>query len=100
MASLRVDLQEGFADDEVTVKINGSESLHRTGVTTKRMLGLATSSEIEVPDDGPVTVKVEIPTRHLSKSLLLSVSDSRHLGVSIQNGEIKFIVSEKAFGYA
>jgi hypothetical protein len=100
MFRLRVDLQEGFADDEVDLRINGREALHKQGVTTKRMLGLATSAEIEVPEDGPVTVQVEVPTKHLSKSILLSVADSPHLGISILNGEIKFIVSRKAFGYA
>ena len=100
MSRLRVDLQEGFADDDVEIRINGRDSFHKQGVTTKRMLGLAASSEIEVPDNEPVKVEVEVPTKHLSKSILLSVADSPHLGVSILNGEIKFIVSRKAFGYA
>jgi hypothetical protein len=100
MSRLRIDLQEGFADDEVEIRINGREALHKQGVTTKRMLGLATSVEIEVPEDRPVTVQVEVPTKHLSKSILLSVADSPHLGISILNGEIKLIVSRKAFGYA
>lgn len=99
MSRLRVDLQEGFAGDDVDIRINGRESLHKEGVTTKRMLGLATSSEIEVPD-GPVNVEVEVPTKHLSKTISLESSESSHLGVSIQEGEIKLIVSQKPFGYA
>ena len=99
MSRLRVDLQEGFAGDDVDIKINGRESLHKKGVTTKRALGLATSSEIEVPD-GPVSVEIEVPTKQLSKTISLEGAESSHLGVSIQDGEIKIIVSSKRFGYA
>lgn len=99
MSRLRVDLQEGFAADDVDIRINGLESLHKEGVTTKRMLGLATSSEIEVPD-GPVNVEIEVPTKRLSKAISLESSESSHLGVSIQDGEIKLTVSRKPFGYA
>ena len=99
MSRLRVDLQEGFAGDDVDIRINGRESLHKEGVTTKRVLGLATSSEIEVPD-GPVSVEIEVPTKQLSKTISLEGAESSHLGVSIQDGEIKVIVSSKRFGYA
>jgi len=99
MSKLRIDLQEGFAADDVDIRINGRESLHKEGVTTKRVLGLATSSEIEVPD-GPVNVEIEVPTKQLSKTISLEHAESSHLGVSIQDGEIKVIVSPKRFGYA
>lgn len=99
MPKLRVDFQEGFAADEVDIRINGRDSLNKKGVTTKRMLGLATSSEVEVPD-GPIKVEIEVLTKNLSKTILLNSPDSAHLGVSIQGGEIKFIVSRKPFGYA
>jgi hypothetical protein len=100
MAKLRVDFQEGFADDEVEIKINGQESLHREGVTTKRMLGLASSSEIQVPSNQTVDVEIELPKKHLSKSISLPPSESVFLGVSVRDGEIKFTVSQKSFGYA
>jgi hypothetical protein len=99
MSKLRVDFQEGFAADEVEIRINGHDSFHKEGVTTRRMLGLATSSEIEVPD-GPVDIEIEVPTRRLSKTISLKSSESAHLGVSIQGGELKLMVSQKPFGYA
>ena len=100
MARLRVDFQEGFADDEVDVRVNGQESLHREGVTTKRMLGLASTSEIEVPADQPVDVEIKLPKKHLSKTISLPPSESIYLGVSVSDGELQFTVSPKAFGYA
>lgn len=99
MSKLRVDFQEGFAADEVDIKVNGRDSFHKEGVTTRRMIGLATSSEVEVPD-GPLKVEIEVPTKNLSKKILLNSPDSAHLGVSIQGGELKLIVSRKPFGYA
>lgn len=99
MSKLRVDFQDGFAADEVDIRINGRNSFHKKGVTTKRMLGLATSSEVEVPD-GPVKVEIKVPTKHLSKTISLESSESAHLGVSIQGGELKFMISQKPFGYA
>jgi len=100
MARLRVDFQEGFAEDEVDVRINGRESLHREGVTTKRMLGLAMTSEVEVPADQTVDVEIELPKKHLSKTISLPPSESVYLGVSVSKGELQFTVSPKAFGYA
>ena len=100
MATLRVDFQEGFAGDEVDVRINGEESLHRDGVTTKRMLGLASTSEIKVPADKTINVEIELPKKHLSKTISLPASESVYLGVSVRDGELQFTVSPKAFGYA
>ena len=99
MTKLRVDLQEGFTGDAVDVSVNGHESLRKEGVTTKRMLGLATSSEIDVPD-GTVTIEIKVPTKNLSKTISLETSASQYLGFSIEDGEIEHIVSKKPFGYA
>lgn len=99
MSKLRVDLQEGFTGDAVDVSVNGQESLRKEGVTTKRLLGVATSSEIDVPD-GTITIEIKIPTKNLSKIISLETPDSRYLGVSIEDGKIEHIVSKRPFGYA
>jgi len=99
MSKLRVDLQEGFTDDEVYLHVNGVPSLRKQGVTTKRFLGLATSSEIEVPE-GTVNIEIKIPTKNLAKTISLNASGSDYLGVSVGDGKIQHIVSQKPFGYA
>jgi hypothetical protein len=81
------------------VRVNGQVSLHKEGVKTRQMLGLAASSEIEIPE-GPVNVEIIVPTKNISKTISLQASESPHLGVSICNGEIEYIKSKKPFGYA
>ena len=99
MSKLCVDFQEGFAHDEVHVRVNGQEQLKKTGVTTNRLLGIASSEEIEVPN-GRITVDIQIPTKNLSKTIPLEISGSDYLGVSIENGKIEHIASRTPFGYA
>jgi hypothetical protein len=99
MFKLRVDLQEGFTGDAVNVKVNGRDALSKNGVTTKRMLGLATSSEIEIPE-GAVSIEIQVPTQKISKTISLHTSESKYLGVSIRDGELEHIASKKPFGYA
>ncbi|HEX6718236.1 MAG TPA: hypothetical protein VF088_14050 [Pyrinomonadaceae bacterium] len=99
MSKLHVDFQEGFARDEIDLRINGQERLQKEGVTTNLLLGLALSAEIEVPD-GRVTIEIKIPTKNLAKTISLESSGSEYLAVSIENGKIEHIVSQKPFGYA
>jgi len=99
MSKLCVDFQEGFAHDEIQVRVNGQERLKKAGVTTNRLLGIASSEEIEVPD-GRITVDIQIPTKNLSKTISLETSGSEYLGVSIENGRIEHIASQEPFGYA
>ena len=99
MPSMRIDLQEGFNDDVVEVYVNGVKVLEKEGVTTKRMLGLALSSEIEVTD-GDLDVEVRVPTKNLAKTFSVASSNTPNLGISISNGELKSITSKKRFGYA
>jgi hypothetical protein len=96
---VRIDLQEGFNRDNAEILVNGKSVLRAEGVTTKRMLGLALSSEIEVPD-GTLDIEIKIPTKNLSKTISVEASTTPNLGISIHNGEIKIITSERRFGYA
>ena len=96
---MRIDLQEGFTDDDVEIYVNAAKVLEKEGVTTKRMLGLASSAEIDVPD-GAFVIEVKVPTKNLSKTFSVESSDIPNLGISIHNGELKIITSKKRFGYA
>ena len=96
---MRIDLQEGFNSDDVEVYVNGAKVRDWKDVTTKRMLGLAASAELEVPD-GALDVEVKVPTKNLAKTFSVDSSDTPNLGISIHNGELKSITSKKRFGYA
>ena len=99
MPKMRLDLQEGFNNDTVEILVNGQTVLQKEGVTTKLMIGLAVSSEIEAPD-GTLDVEIKVPTKNLSKTISVETSNTPNLGISILNGEIKIITSETRFGYA
>jgi len=96
---MRIDLQEGFNSDDVEVYVNGAKVRDWKDVTTKRMLGLAASAELEVPD-GALDIEVKVPTKNLAKTFSVASSDTPNLGISIHNGELKSITSKKRFGYA
>jgi hypothetical protein len=96
MPTLTIDLQDGFADDDVIVCVNGKEVERRSGVRTKRMLGLAQSMAITVPD-GPFSIEVRVTTRGISGR-----TEVRHtqLGVSLSDKDVQFVQSDKQFGYS
>lgn len=98
MARLGIDLQDGFQGDEVIVTIDGDERFRKRGVMTKRVLGLAANTRLEVPE-GTVNVQISIPSRGVEKQLALDVSGDAWLGVSVSGDEITTTVSEKKFGY-
>ena len=99
MSKLHVDFQEGFTQDKIVLRINGQERWQKQDVTTNRLLGLASSAEIDVPD-GSVTIDIQIPTKNLAKTISIEISGSAFLGISIENGRIEHIVSQRPFGYA
>lgn len=98
MPTIAIDLQRGFDDDEVVVRINGEEKIRRGGVRTKRLLGLAWHTDFDV-DEGPVTLEVELPARGITKTLELEPKDALYVGLSVKDDAIEAIVREKKFGY-
>jgi hypothetical protein len=98
MAVLTVDLQEGFRDDHVVVRVDGREVYAKRGVSTNWSIGRADGVEVDVPA-GTVAVVVEVPSRGLSDRLDVDVPDRRYLGVSVGNGRLRFDVAEQPFTY-
>jgi hypothetical protein len=99
MPKMHLDLQEGFNNDDVEILVNGNAVFRTAGVTTKRMLGLALATEVDVPN-GALDIEIRVPTKNLSKTISVETSNTPNLGISIDDGEIKIITSEKRFGYA
>ena len=98
MASLVIDLQDGFSDDTVVIRVDGQEIFHKEGVNTDYSLGRADSVEIQVPE-GSVNVEVTVPSRHLSDTIVLEVSTTVYLGVSILDDRIDYRISDEMFLY-
>jgi hypothetical protein len=98
MATLRVDFQDGFENDEVVVSIDGRERVRRAGLTTKRVIGLAGHEIIDV-EPGKRTVLVSVPSRGFGTQIHVDVKEAAYVGVSIMTGGIAVIARDKPFGY-
>lgn len=98
MARLGLHLQEGFAGEEVVVRVNGEERLRREGVRTRRVLGLAEHVELDV-DDGPLSIEVSVPARGLEKRIELEADDEVYVGISLTGDDFRVITRKKPFGY-
>ena len=98
MVTLAIDLQDGFSDDTVVIRVDGQEIFHKEGVNTDYSLGRADSVEIQVPE-GSVNVEVTVPSRHLSDTIVLEVSTTVYLGVSILDDRIDYRISDEMFLY-
>jgi len=99
MPVLRVNLQEGFANDTVVVRVNGQEVFNKTSVKTRPQIGLANAFEVDVPE-GSVDIQIALPLKNVSESFELQVSNPIHLGVSITHeGRITHQISQEPFGY-
>lgn len=98
MAQLTIDLQEGFRQDAVIVRVNGAEVCVKDQVTTRGVIGLAESCEVEVPG-GEATVEVELPNRDLRDSTSLHLDGPVWLGVSVKDGRVVLEPSSEPFAY-
>ncbi len=99
IALLRIDLQDGFTEDLVIVRVNGTEMFRKESVTTKLLLGYADSFQAQIPE-GSADVEIVVPSRDLSKSVSVQVSQQYYLGVSIRDRAIEFLARDEPFSYA
>ena len=98
MISLVIDLQDGFSDDIVVIKVDNQEIFHKKGVNTDYTLGRADSVETKV-SKGSVNVAVNVPSKSLSDTVVLEVVNKVYLGVSIIDDRIVFRISDEIFTY-
>jgi hypothetical protein len=87
MATLRIDLQDGFRDDSVVVSVDGAEVLRRDGVSTNLVLSRADSAEVTVPE-GESVVRVDVPTQALSAERPLRAEGNVFLTVNVLDGRL------------
>jgi len=98
VATLRVDMQDGFQDDEVVVRARDQEG-RKEHVTTMPQISYAGSIELEV-EPGPVRLEISVPSRNLSASQVVEVPQAAlHVGVSVDEGRISQRLSPEPFGY-
>jgi hypothetical protein len=95
MPTLHIELQDGFADDEVTIRAGG-RVIEKRGVSTDYSIGLAEQLSVELPA-GRAPVEIEMPRRGLSKKIEADPSQHAHLGVSLIDGALIHEFSAEPF---
>lgn len=98
MVLLKVDFQDGFEGDLVTVRVNGAEVFRKEGVKTRLTLGLADSFEVDIPE-GKVNIEVTLPMKNISGTTSMEISGPVFLGISVQDLRISFRRSDTMFTY-
>ncbi len=98
MATLSIDLQDGFADDTITISVDGREAYHKAGVSTDYALGRADSVNIQA-HSGTVQVKITVVSRNISELLEINIAETVYLGVSILEDRIHHQISDERFIY-
>jgi hypothetical protein len=91
-----IDLQEGFMDDTVVIRVGEQEVFHKEGVSTDFLLGQAESIQTEVPE-GQVKVEVSVASRRVSDTVQLLVPPDSYLGVGLYEQQLTFRVSRQPF---
>ena len=98
LAMLHVDLQEGFDNDSVLVRLNDKPIYENSDVTTD--LRISRADAVEVPlGDGPLRLSVSLPDRDISGSIVVQGKSAVYVGVSVTSDLVEFTVSDEPFGY-
>jgi hypothetical protein len=98
MTPLHIALQDGFTGDTVVINVNSKLVFEKKNVRTRTQIGLADSFETEV-EEGSVSIEVKIPEKGLSEKYDLQFTTATYVGVSIDDHQIKFKISQQPFGY-
>lgn len=97
--TLSIDLQEGFVDDTVIVRINNKEIFQKEHLTTNKLLGISASFKTEVVR-GMSNIEIKILNRRIEKIISIDVSAPIFLGISVQKDKVDYVISAEPFGYA
>lgn len=98
MATLVIDLQDGFSADVVIIYVNGEEIYHKQNINTNLAISRADSIQIQVPT-GTAKVDVSVPSKHLTKTVTFQVATTLYVGISILGGTLEVQSSNERFFY-
>ena len=95
---LHVDLQEGFDNDNVLMRLNDRPIYENSGVTTDLRISRADTVQVLL-GDGPLRLSVSMPDRDISGSIIVQGRNAVYVGVSVTGDRLEFTVSDEPFGY-
>lgn len=100
MPTLRIDLQDGFFEDHVTIELDGKRIYDQQPVSTSMKTGLAGAVETETFRES-ATLVVKVGERTYQQTVKLYRTKDTHAGVSItRDGGLSVQTSKEPYGYA
>jgi hypothetical protein len=88
MPILKIDLQDGFNGDRVTVRVDGRVVYDKPQVRTRTQIGLADSVQVET---GPLAeLAVSLPDKGVEASTAVNVEETPNVGVVVEGREVRF----------
>jgi hypothetical protein len=91
--------QDGFANDDVVVRVDGREVVRESGLKgLDPMIPLAAQRNVQIERPAG-RLDVEVPTRGLSRAFDLDFAKSPYVGIAIVGGEIAVRQSSRPFEY-
>ncbi|MFK4651543.1 hypothetical protein ABIF97_001477 [Bradyrhizobium japonicum] len=98
MSELHSYLTDGFSGDHVVVRINGQTIFDKSGVTTKKLYGLAEQLQpIQVPGSN-AKVEVHLPDKNIAATFDVDLSKGSHVPISLEAGQLSHSV-QKQIGF-
>ena len=95
---MKIDLQDGFDNDEVVVKLDGREVFHKSGVSTDIRISRADGFETSATKP-QVKVELELPKKGKHASQTVKPAETPHIGISIRDGQPQFRTQAEPFLY-
>ena len=93
-----IDLQEGFTDDRVILRLDGEEIAVESEVTTNERIGVARALALR-PNRLADSLEVELPQRGIRGAFREPADRPVYVAVSVREGELEFESSHHPYGY-
>lgn len=95
---MHIALEEGFADEAVTLHVNDREAYAKEGVNTDTRIGLADSFELPL-EEGLTRITLRLGAEKAPAVIELDFTRSVYLAVSIVDGRVRYRLSDQPFRY-
>ena len=99
MGTLNVYLTDGFKDDRVELTVDGRKVFDESGITTKKLLGLAKQLHPITVDGDVARLEIQLPEKGQSVAFEAELSKGNHVPISFENGQLTHTVL-KQIGFA
>ena len=96
--TLHIDLQDGFQNDAVVIRVDGKQVYSKQDVSTDARISRADALEAQASSN-EVTVDVELPKKHIHASQKVRPGTTPNVGISLNDGKPEFRVQSEVFRY-